>query len=643
MFDSLLRIGEIVGGGAEIPVKDIKKTKGKMDYFCLVVFDCNAENDAEKVRLERYYVTESTAREWVWVGNFLKGSNESMIFATTDELSYILGFDRDGELVPTRKFALHNIGKYLKETKLGRAANEILKWYRPEDFASRRNDYDWDCALYSMKAVCPSLGEVSLADEDVRREYEEFLKKYYILGKEFLKKGRSALLDGVRCQFCGRSGVLPRPQYSPRSLLKVFSVDKKGFSSGISDSYESWTRAHAVCPSCFMKLGAGADYVEKELRAQVGRLDVYIIPALPPGVGRKELDILILMDLLRKHIQDILNLKAEGEGWILRGLRAMELAESDVKEAAEYWEYLTQLTLVFGRKSNSKFDAQLIVPDVGVPRLVEVIERAQRIYENMGLDRLISAGEDAERVKRKRRKKRIYRDINLDLVSLYAIMPVREARKGVDAGPFLEAVDALLQGYAIDRRLLMHRILRQLRCIRYGTCENGLTKRMFGGDLGLEMATALAAGFIRLLDPQEPVEGSAIQVLKDPARYAEAVIKEDGFRGAFLLGALTAYVANEQWRKSGRRNKPILNRIDYEGMSYQDLQAYAVRLLKSLKDHGQLSARTEELYARALSYLNSGRERLSNPEENVFYLLFGYSYQTLMFISASRDKEENNV
>jgi hypothetical protein len=646
MFDSLLRIGEIVGGGG-IPVKDIKKTTGKED-LCLVVFDCNARN----VRLERRKVTESTAREWVWVGNFLKGSNESMIFATTDELSYILGFDRSGKPVPTRKFALCNIKKYLKETKLGRAAKEILAWYSPdpekckpdpEKFKkSMKNDYDWDCALYSIKAVCPSLGEVSLADEDVRREYEEFLKNYYILGKEFLKKGRSALLDGVRCQFCGRSGVLPRPQYSPRSLLKVFSVDKKGFSSGISDSYESWTRAHAVCPSCFMKLGAGADYVEKELRAQVGRLDVYIIPALPPGVGRKELD--IPMNLLREHIQDILNLKAEGEGWILRGLRAMELAEYDVKEAAtEYWEYLTQLTLVFGRKSNSKFDAQLIVPDVGVPRLVEVIERAQRIYENMGLDRLISAGEDAERVKRKRRKKRIYRDINLDLVSLYAIMPVREARKGVDAGPFLEAVDALLQGYAIDRRLLMHRILRQLRCIRYGTCENGLTRRMFGGDLGLEMATALAAGFIRLLDPQEPVEGSAIQVLEDPARYAEAVIKEDGFRGAFLLGALTAYVANEQWRKSGRRNKPILNRIDYEGMSYQDLQAYAVRLLKSLKDHEQLSARTEELYARALSYLNSGRERLSNPEENVFYLLFGYSYQTLMFISASRDKEENNV
>jgi len=602
MFDSLLRIGEIVGGG--IPTMDIRKTKGKED-LCLVVFDCNARN----VRLERRKVTNSTAREWMWVGNRLKGGNESMIFATTDELSYILGFDRDGELVRRHKFALHNIDKYLKETKLGRAAKEILAWYRPEKFKSMKNDYDWDCALYSIKAVCPSLGEVSLADEDVRREYEEFLNNYYILGKEFLKKGRSAILDGVRCQFCGRFGVLPRPQYSPGSLLKVFSVDKKGFSSGISDSYESWTRAHAVCPSCFMKLGAGADYVEKKLRTQVGRLDVYIVPALPPGVGRNELE----------------KLEAKGEGWILGGLRAIEQAERDVEEAAEYWEYLTQLTLVFGRRSNSKFEVQLIVHDVGVPRLVEVIRRAKRIYVGMGLDRLIGADGG----------------INLDLVSLYAIMPLRETKEGVDAGPFLEAVDALLQGYAVDRRLLMHRILRQLRCIRYGTCENGRTRRMFGGDFGLERATALAAGFIRLLDQQEPVERSEPQVLEDPARYAEAVIEEDGFKGAFLLGALTAYVANEQWRKSGRRNKPILDRIDYEGMSYSDLQAYAVRLLESLKDHGQLSAHTEELYARALRYLNSGRERLSNPEENVFYLLFGYSYQTLMFISASPDKEND--
>jgi CRISPR-associated protein Csh1 len=602
MFDSLLRIGEIVGGGG-IPTMDIRKTTGKED-LCLVVFDCNARN----VRLERRKVTNSTAREWMWVGNYLKGTNEPMIFATTDNLGYILGFDRSGKLVSRNKFALHNIGKYLKESRLGRAANEILEWYRPEDFASRRSDYDWGCALYSMKADCPSLGEVSLADEDVRREYEEFLDNYRILGKEFLE-GRGAILDGVRCQFCGRSGVLAKPQYRPGSLLKVFSVDKKGFSSGISDSAESWTRAHAVCPSCFRKLEAGADYVEKELRAQVGMLNVYIVPALPPGVGRNELD----------------NLEAKGEGWILGGLRAIEHAERDVEEAAEYWEYLTQLTLVFGRRSKSKFEVQLIVHDVGVPRLVEVIRRAKRIYVGMGLDRL--SGADG--------------GIGLDLVSLYAIMPVREAREGVDAGPFLEAVDALLQGYAVDRRLLMHRILRQLRCIRYGTCENGLTRRMFGGDLGLERATALAAGFIRLLDPQETVEGSAIQVLEDPARYAEAVIKEDGFRGAFLLGALTAYVAKEQWKKSGGRNKPILDRIDYEGMSYSDLQAYAVRLLESLKDHGQLSARTEELYARALSYLNSGREHLSNPEENVFYLLFGYSYQTLMFISASPDKEND--
>jgi len=603
VFDSLLRIGEILGGGAEIPVKDIKETKGKRD-FCLVVFDCPARD----VRLERYDVTESTAREWVWVGNFLKGSNEPMIFATTDNLGYILGFERNGELVPGNKFALRNIGKHMKENRLGRAASAILEWYRPEDFASRRDDYDWGCALYSMKADCPSLGEVSLADEDVRREYEEFLNNYRILGKEFLE-GRSAILEGVRCQFCGRSGVLVKPQYSAGSLLKVFAVDKKGFSSGISDSAESWSRAHAVCPSCFRKLEAGADYVEGKLTAQVGRLNAYIVPALPPGVGAGELGML----------------KAEGEGWILGGLRAIEHAERDVEETAEDWEYLTQLTLVFGRRSKSKFDAQLIVQDVGVPRFVEVIRRARRISRGMGLDRLIGADGG----------------MGLDLGSLYAIMPVRETREGVDAGPFLEAVDALLLGYAIDRRLLVHRILRQLRCIRYGTCENGLARRKFGDGFGLERATALAAGFIRLLDPQEPVEGSASQIPEDPAGYAEAVIGEDGFRGAFLLGALTAYVAKEQWKNSGGRNKPILDRIDYEGMSYSDLQAYAVRLLESLKDHRQLSARTEELYARALGYLNSDRGCLSNPEENVFYLLFGYSYQTLMFISISPDKENN--
>ncbi|MGC8969811.1 MAG: TM1802 family CRISPR-associated protein, partial [Conexivisphaera sp.] len=517
MFDSLLHIGELVKSEGRYQRVPSKNCEG----LCLIVFDCVKR----EVYVERYDVTDSTNREWTWVGNFPKASHAPAIFATMSNPKYLLGFERkptgsrhggDGEAVEYEllrgyQFVLHNLSDRLGGKSVGSAISEVLKWYSPDEFVRRGDEIrgmDWKCCLYSTRIITSDGSVVDVAKD---MDYRNFVFDH-------LSGATGELLRGVRCQFCGREGVLSKPQYPRSTLLKIFVVDKKGFSSGISDTPESWSRVHAVCPSCMEKLMAGNNYVMDRLRTNIGKLTVYVIPSLPDEVDLKDLE----------HI----SVKEEGKGWLVGGLKAIENAERGVEESAPDWEYLVQLTLVFGRsaQSRSNFDVQMVVPDVGVPRIVEVVRTAKAIAGRMGIDAL--------------------RVGPVDLGSLYALMPVRETRNGVDAGPFLEAVEALLLGYTIDRRLLIHRILQQLRCIKYGTCENSYASSMFienkGKEVpyGLERASMLAAVFIRLLTVENPMGNPQPSdgALEDPVKYAESLGLPKALSGVFLLGVLTAYV-----------------------------------------------------------------------------------------------------
>ncbi|MBX6755050.1 MAG: hypothetical protein IRY86_12510 [Thermorudis peleae] len=111
----------------------------------------------------------------------------------------------------------------------------------------------------------------------------------------------------------------------------------------------------------------------------------------------------------------------------------------------------------------------------------------------------------------------------------------------------------------------------------------------------------------------------------------------------FLLGVLVARVASEQYRSDQSGTKPILEKLNYTGMSLPRVTVFATELFDKLRQYRLLSgpgaAENELLYAEALQRLTRHRDRWRlSDAENVYFILAGYSYETGRIIRTRKEK-----
>lgn len=568
MFASLLRIGELVErrkGKGGLNVQKVKKVRGREECLGVVVFD----NLKREVRLERRALTADAEEKYAYIGN--ASANRPQDRLTTNGLHYILGFDRKKKLLARKKFAVRTVAEMLHGTRAGDLLEEVLSWYSPESYADKLAGLDWNCSLYTV-AVVDRSGE--LVEVATLKEYRDML----------LRPGET--VEG-RCQFCGSDRVLKNPDYPDGTLLKIFVVDKMGFLPGLDRSEA--VRAHSVCPECRRKLVAGDSYVEQNLVARVGPVNIYIIPDMPEDQTEEFL----------------WRLRPDDEGWIIEGLNMVKERERDVQEIAEYSGIDPRLTLVAGRREQAKFRVWRVIPEVRYMRFVEVYRAFMKAASAVGLSR--------ERYP--------------VFSAMYSALPVGETEG--DYRVFIEFLEAVIQGNPLDEGYVYRTFLSKLRCLRYGTCSGLMNESL--EEMAMEQETLIY--MMRDLGVMgSPAGGERQPAAEDDVlAQAERLGLNGGLKGLFLLGVLTAYVGKEQHEK-GDSKKSILDKIDFEGMDYGDLIAFSNRLLEALRDYGQLNSYTESLFASALELIKGDAGSLGNPQVNTFHLLLGYSYMTRRFI-----------
>jgi CRISPR-associated protein Csh1 len=569
MFHSLLRIGELQIGKTEgsvtLPIVAIDKKDATLG---LVVFD----NRSKSVYIKKEKLAEGDEEKYAHIGNAKAQKPQDRI--TTGNLEYILGYKKDSTKVRNNKFALKVIADKLSNSETGKLLNEVLSWYSPD---VKVDNLDWDCDLYTVRIIDKNGKEIDIAT---------------------LPDYRTSLVEGMttvkgKCQFCGSDNVLPNPDYTGGSMLKIFIVDKKGFLSNFGDILES----HTICPSCRHKLELGNNYVEQNLSVRIGKLNAYVIPDLPP----------------KADVTFLQRFKTDQDGsYILEGLREIEKGERETLDIMEFEGVEVRLDLVFGQKQQNKFRLWRIIPEVGVPRLVHVMRLAGRGKA------IVSATYD---------NKIDLKDVSFS--TLYGILPVRELSKGIDPSVFLDFLEAILLGNKLDPNYVYNSFLSVIRCLRYDTCSNSLTR------FSLEDLLLYQEIFIYVMRQLGIMGEDTLNMERTKVSNIDSYIGslgiKGGLKGLFLLGVLTAYVGKEQHNK-GDNKKAILNRIDYEGMDINDIVTYANRLHESLRDYRQLNSTTESLFAEALESIKKNPNDLWDTAANVFHILLGYSYQTKQFI-----------
>ena len=107
-------------------------------------------------------------------------------------------------------------------------------------------------------------------------------------------------------------------------------------------------------------------------------------------------------------------------------------------------------------------------------------------------------------------------------------------------------------------------------------------------------------------------------------------------KGLFLLGYLIGEIASKQQSKD-MKNRPILNKINFQGMGTEKLIRLSSDVLEKLRQNNILEYNGNTFSAsHMLIEKNIAAWKLSN-QENVFYILSGYAFSNYLIRKRSKD------
>jgi CRISPR-associated protein Csh1 len=123
-----------------------------------------------------------------------------------------------------------------------------------------------------------------------------------------------------------------------------------------------------------------------------------------------------------------------------------------------------------------------------------------------------------------------------------------------------------------------------------------------------------------------------VKIFLKESKYSEDMIS------LFLLGQLIGEIGREQFNK-GDNKKSILNKINFQGMDVNKLMRLFNDIFEKMKQYKVLSAETEKIYGISKELFDKNKCKWNlTPQENVFYILSGYSFTTYKIIISGKQK-----
>jgi len=112
-------------------------------------------------------------------------------------------------------------------------------------------------------------------------------------------------------------------------------------------------------------------------------------------------------------------------------------------------------------------------------------------------------------------------------------------------------------------------------------------------------------------------------------------------QGLALLGYVIGTVAYAQV-KSNLTNKPVLDKISYQGMSDEKVVRLFNEIFEKIRQYHKLIGYAERWWAAAKKLYESGDRNALTADERVFYLLSGYALNTISSKSTKENNQEQN-
>ncbi len=394
------------------------------------------------------------------------------------------------------------------------------------------------------------------------------------------------------CHLCGKKTDVSA-EATKKLEFKYFITDKISFAPGLRK--DNFVKSFSICKECYNKLKLAEDFISKYMGLNWGGISLYIIPKflLTPPSDVQELQ--RWSNLLTKRVNVIYQYEILAE--FENHLEEWRIYESELKDS-----YV--INLLFYIKTNSAFKIVKLIKDIPPVRLNTILSTVKELKELA--DEMLGKGSWA-----------------IDFRTIGYILNNRKVT--------MDIYDAIFSSIPIKFKRLIPILTKRAKEI-----DNN------GKDIStICLQSALLEALLMKLGLHSKKGGVKVNLDDEVKAFVQNMCYDEQETALFLLGCLIGEIGHEQFNRGSKGAKPILNKIAFEGMREDKLLRLVNETAEKLHQY-KIFTKNEEIFSEMKKLLDKNlKSWKKTPQENVFYILSGYSYATQKIISKGGKENES--
>jgi len=469
---------------------------------------------------------------------------------------------------------------------------------------------------YEVKAKNIKLWAITINGEIIqqRDEYKKLAWKLKEAHFEEAEKGTCSLCNAYT-QVSSDTGKLK---------LNYYITQKVSFASGL----KNFDKNLRLCRKCHKQLILGEIFTMRKLKAQIGKLEFLLIPEL-------------LFDATDENvkIENIQKAYHEVES-IIRFNDATKIERETIKELKRE-NYTNQFTFhfLFYMKQQQEFRVLQFIKDVSPSRIYE-INKAIVEHDKFG-QRWFNWENSNDKWL-------------MTFEQIFYLFPIHQDERFVtEHRRILMLYDAILTNKRINKKMIIEKLnllakayyLEQTNQYQINKPQNNKESAMIYGILkGVILLKFLES--LSVILGGEVMDTSQLTISEEYKTFIKDIGYTEEQVSLVLLGKLIYEIGKAQ-AKNKLVSRPILDKINYQGMSLNKIQKLSNEVFEKLKQYKLITSDNSRYYLqniyadhKTLFDKNMSNWKLSS-QENVFYILSGYALGSRP-IGIKDDKEEEN-
>lgn len=437
-----------------------------------------------------------------------------------------------------------------------------------------------------------------------REEYRNYVIKEKMYSNRHKDNKKS--VDNIKkkiyiCSMCG-SEITDLGELEKISI-KTFTTNQVIFASQLNK--KNYFKNMTICNKCMTKLLCGENYIKNNLDTTLGRFNLYLIPHFIIGqpLNKEELDDTV------KYVKFSFNNVKNYEG--IKKFRSI----TEQNKALDNEKFYYLINMMFYKRVNAGTKIQRLIRDVNPSVFEKIAKNSVKV-------------------------KKLFNEIvgknykgSISLNSVYYFTPVRVKKgKNIQYNNLLSIYDSIFTERKLGKDIIIKNILKAVKIIMFDEqgynikAENNfdVSYTIINSNMYIKFLQ-----FMECLKEEKNLIKYKLNVKKDIKEYINRIGYSEQQAALFLLGCLVGEIGNKEYSRSPEGKKPILNKLNFEGMDKSRVIRLTNNILNKLNQEKILKFH-EGTFNECKRLLDENKDCWKlNKDENLYYILSGYGYATM--------------